>query len=153
VVLDEEGAGRAVDVDPAGQVAAVEHRREAVVLGRGRGQRRAEQEQAEQGEASHGWGPRCGVVGPQSLVLLPATLSSMTARAPLIVLQFATVSRPGGPPLRDLTWALYEGETWAVVGPVGSGKTTLAEALLGRLPLAAGTIDWPIGRRSRGAAW
>ena len=40
-----------------------------------------------------------------------------------------------GPLTLDIAWA----DRVALVGPNGSGKTTLVEALLGRLPLAAGT--------------
>ena len=40
-----------------------------------------------------------------------------------------------GPLTLDLAWA----DRVALVGPNGSGKTTLVEAMLGRLPLAAGT--------------
>jgi molybdate transport system ATP-binding protein len=45
--------------------------------------------------------------------------------------------------LRKLTWQVRDGETWAIVGPVGSGKSTLVEAILGRHRLTAGTVDWP----------
>jgi molybdate transport system ATP-binding protein len=67
-----------------------------------------------------------------------------------VVLDRATVARPGGPVvLRDFSWTIRDGETWAVVGPVGSGKTTLAELLLGRLRLESGAIAWPFLDRVR----
>src|SRR5438045_8817175 len=70
----------------------------------------------------------------------------------LIRMRDASYSRPGGAVLlRGLNWAVREGETWAVVGPVGSGKTTLAELLLGRLRLDAGEIAWPLVERLRAA--
>jgi molybdate transport system ATP-binding protein len=70
----------------------------------------------------------------------------------LVVFERATVARPGGAvALRDLTWTARAGETWAVVGPVGSGKTTLAETILGRHHLSAGTVAWPFLDRLRAA--
>ncbi len=63
---------------------------------------------------------------------------------PRIILDRVTAMRPGGATLfRDLNWILHDGETWAIVGPVASGKTSLAELLLGHLPLSAGTITYP----------
>src|SRR5688572_29049376 len=68
----------------------------------------------------------------------------------LICLRNATFTRAGsGPALRDVTWSLREGETWAVVGATGSGKTTFAEVLLGRHPLAQGWAEWPLLDRLR----
>jgi molybdate transport system ATP-binding protein len=61
-----------------------------------------------------------------------------------VILDNATAVRLGGEvALHDLSWALREGETWAVVGPVGSGKTTLAEVIRGRHRIQTGTIGWP----------
>ena len=45
---------------------------------------------------------------------------------------------------RDLTWTLRDGEAWAVVGPTGSGKTTLAEVILGKHHAHGGDVRWPL---------
>ncbi len=68
----------------------------------------------------------------------------------LIRFERATFTRPGDGEVlfRDLTWTFRAGETWAVVGPVGSGKTTFSQVLLGRYPLRSGTAAWPIVRRA-----
>ncbi len=78
--------------------------------------------------------------------------------APLIVLDHATIVRPGDEVgLRAVHWTVREGECWAIVGPVASGKTTLAEALLGRFRLDAGSIEWPmlaqLRAHGRAVAW
>ncbi len=71
---------------------------------------------------------------------------------PLVTLDDVSVARPGGPVvLRGVTWAPREGETWAVVGPMGSGKTTLAEVVFGRHRVTAGDIAWPLLDRLRAA--
>src|SRR5207245_11718026 len=44
-----------------------------------------------------------------------------------------------------------EGEDWARIGPVGSGKTSLGEVLLGRLRVETGAIGWPLIDRLRTA--
>lgn len=62
----------------------------------------------------------------------------------LIVLDNISVVRGGRTVLRDFSWTIREGETWAITGPIGSGKTTLAETLLGKHALAAGAIAWPM---------
>src|SRR5262249_39085558 len=72
--------------------------------------------------------------------------------APLFLLDNATVVRAGdGVVFRDLTWAVREGETWAVVGPVGSGKTTLAEVIVGQHRVESGSVAWPLLDRLRAA--
>jgi molybdate transport system ATP-binding protein len=72
-------------------------------------------------------------------------------RDPLIVsIEDATSVRPGGQVVfRDLSWRVREGETWAVVGPVGSGKTSLGDLLLGQLQVATAAIRWPLLERLR----
>jgi molybdate transport system ATP-binding protein len=52
---------------------------------------------------------------------------------------------------RGLSWTVREGQTWAVVGPVGSGKTTLAEVVLGRHRVELGDVGWPLVDRLRAA--
>jgi molybdate transport system ATP-binding protein len=72
------------------------------------------------------------------------------ASPPIVQLNDVTAVRGGGEvAVRDLRWTIRDGETWAVVGPVGSGKTALAETLLGRHHLRSGTLDWPLIDRLR----
>ena len=66
-------------------------------------------------------------------------------------LERATVVRGGERVLCDFSWTVREGEAWAVVGPTGSGKTTLAETLLGRHALNGGALLWPLFDRLREA--
>lgn len=61
--------------------------------------------------------------------------------APLVELRGATV-RLGQPTLwSGLDLALSEGEFLAVLGPNGTGKTTLLKVLLGLVPLSAGSVE------------
>ncbi len=55
-----------------------------------------------------------------------------------------TLRFPGGdrPALRDVTISMKRSEKWAIVGESGSGKSTLMRALLGLLPLRAGSVRW-----------
>lgn len=71
----------------------------------------------------------------------------------LIRFDRATLARAATITFRDLSWTLHDGEAWAVVGPVASGKTSFAEALLGRLTLRGGEIEWPLVARRPGATF
>jgi molybdate transport system ATP-binding protein len=65
----------------------------------------------------------------------------------------ATITRVGvGPVIHDLTWSLAPGQTWAIVGPVASGKTTLADTLRGRLRVVSGSLRRPAGEPGQGVA-
>ena len=70
----------------------------------------------------------------------------------LLSLENVTAHRAGGAALfRGLNWTIRDGETWAVVGPTGSGKTALAEVLRGRHRVESGRIAWPLLNRLRAA--
>ncbi len=71
-----------------------------------------------------------------------------TSSEPLFILDHTTAIRIGGEiAIRDLTWTVCEGETWAITGPTGSGKTALTETLLGRHRIIAGSLTWPLVER------
>lgn len=70
---------------------------------------------------------------------------------PIFELTNATVIRDGREIFSNFNWTMREGEAWAVVGPTGSGKTTLAETLLGKHALHGGALTWPLFDRLRGA--
>jgi manganese/iron transport system ATP-binding protein len=55
-------------------------------------------------------------------------------------LDCVTVSYSGGPALQEISLAVPHGAQVAVVGPNGAGKSTLFKALVGLLPLRAGSI-------------
>src|SRR2546422_3392123 len=76
-----------------------------------------------------------------------------TVEAPILFrLDRAAVVRASGERVvDDLSWTVREGETWAVVGPVGSGKTALTDVLAGRLRVETGTLEWPLVDRLRAA--
>ena len=41
----------------------------------------------------------------------------------------------------NINWEVKPGETWVITGPVGAGKTTLAEAVMGKHRLQQGKIS------------
>jgi ABC-type cobalamin/Fe3+-siderophores transport system ATPase subunit len=60
----------------------------------------------------------------------------------MITFHDATIAYPGAarPAVDGVSLEALPGRLTAIVGPNGSGKTTLVRALLGRLPLARGTV-------------
>ena len=48
--------------------------------------------------------------------------------------------------IRDLSFEVRKGDTLAIIGPNGSGKTVLLKALLGLIP-CEGSIVWSVGTR------
>lgn len=77
---------------------------------------------------------------------------------PILEVTKLTVTRSGTRVLRGLSWKVMPGEMWTVLGPNGSGKTSLLSCLTGFLTPTAGRVtllgetygesDW-IGLRRR----
>jgi molybdate transport system ATP-binding protein len=67
----------------------------------------------------------------------------------ILELDNVTITRAGHTVLSGLNWKVQDGEAWAVVGPTGSGKTTLAEVILGKLTPSSGTVRWPLVEQLR----
>lgn len=68
-------------------------------------------------------------------------LTGMTTAAPLITLHHVTTRIRDRKILSDTTWTLEDGVSWAVIGPNGSGKTSLTRLLIGELPVVQGTMN------------
>lgn len=80
---------------------------------------------------------------PVQSVLLPEKLPPRTANGAALVMDgvgFHYPSRPGSPSLIDMSLDIKPGETVAVVGPSGAGKTTLFQLLLRFYDPQQGTI-------------
>ncbi|MGH2892897.1 MAG: metal ABC transporter ATP-binding protein [Solirubrobacteraceae bacterium] len=72
------------------------------------------------------------------------------APAPAVALHDAAIRMNGRPILSDVSLTIGHGEFVAVLGPNGAGKSTLMKAILGLVPLAAGSVD-VLGRAPRHA--
>ena len=70
--------------------------------------------------------------------------------APALALRGAAIRLAGRPILSEVTLTVGHGEFVAVLGPNGAGKSTLMKAILGLVPLAAGSVD-VLGRPSQQA--
>jgi zinc transport system ATP-binding protein len=57
-----------------------------------------------------------------------------------------TISFGTSPVIDDLSFSVAEGESLAIIGPTGSGKTVLFRALIGALPYTGETC-WAAGAR------
>ncbi|MFD2571244.1 ATP-binding cassette domain-containing protein [Spirosoma soli] len=59
----------------------------------------------------------------------------------LIALNKLTLQRSGATLLTDIRFQLNPGECWAVVGPMGSGKTTFLRTMAGQFPTKPGLLS------------
>lgn len=59
-----------------------------------------------------------------------------------LVVSGLTAGHAGAPGIEDVSLTVGRGELVVVTGAVGAGKTTLLRALLGLVPVQAGTISW-----------
>ena len=66
--------------------------------------------------------------------------NSLTAPAFAIEVEAVRCAFDGAPVLDNVTLTVHQGAFVGIVGPSGAGKTTLLRALLGAMPLLAGTI-------------
>lgn len=84
---------------------------------------------------------------PVSLKKQPLPVEEMQAsanREPLEILTTVnlTYRYPGGAGIEAVNLSLQRGTLTAIVGRIGSGKTTLVRTLLGQLPKQSGDIQW-----------
>src|SRR5260221_3928875 len=77
-----------------------------------------------------------GCRGPS---LIPSVVTSV-----ILELSSVSVTLDRTPVLRDVTFAIEEGQSVAIIGPNGCGKTVLLKTILGLLPYA-GKIEWRPG--------
>lgn len=72
---------------------------------------------------------------------LPRRRSSAAVASPILRVERVTVQRSGVSLLRDVSWSIQPGERWVIVGPNGSGKTSLLSVLAGFLHATSGHIS------------
>ena len=67
--------------------------------------------------------------------------SSSTALAPVVQVEEATVTLGGRTIWQNVSLTVQPGEFLAILGPNGAGKSTLLKAILGLIPLSAGSVE------------
>lgn len=68
-------------------------------------------------------------------------LPIMSTEKPLITFHHVTTRIRDRKILSDTTWAIHDGDSWAMIGPNGSGKTSLSRLMIRELPVIHGTMD------------
>lgn len=69
-------------------------------------------------------------------------LGTITKCPPFFEISGATIRKNGRIILEDFNWKIDEGQQWAVIGPVGAGKSMLLEAITGEADLISGSLDF-----------
>ena len=67
---------------------------------------------------------------------------------PLITLKNTCVRLRDRPYLQNTSWQINSDENWAILGPIGSGKTTFAKSLFGEVPIVKGRIKFHFSNRT-----
>jgi zinc/manganese transport system ATP-binding protein len=67
--------------------------------------------------------------------------NSVDESLPLVSLENVRVGYDSAPVLQDINLAIFPGSLVGLAGPNGSGKTTLFRAILGLLPILAGSLS------------
>ena len=62
--------------------------------------------------------------------------------ATILEVTHASITFDDGPVVRDVSFALEEGDSLAIIGPNGAGKTVFLRALLGSIKPTSGAITW-----------
>lgn len=71
----------------------------------------------------------------------PAFISSSHSQPPSVVFdRLQVISEEGVPILTDISFAVQAGQLTAIIGSVGSGKTSLLLSVLGELPCSGVTV-------------
>ncbi|MDP4273911.1 MAG: ATP-binding cassette domain-containing protein [Bacteroidota bacterium] len=69
-------------------------------------------------------------------------LRTITKCPPFFEISGATIRKNGRIILEDFNWKIEEGQQWAIIGPVGAGKSMLLEAITGDADLISGSLDF-----------
>jgi len=81
-----------------------------------------------------------------------STRDAVTTMEPLITLRGASLRVGERTLFTETSWVIRRGEHWGIVGPTGSGKSLLASALCGQVPVVGGAIRYHF-TQGEGRAW